>query len=132
MLHDLLDSLTQLTRVLFFGGTSNVRVRLDSPARLVIEDDWIWTIRTHTFDASQRTVLRRFGQRPDRVLARFNQLHSVDVRKLYREGHFVGHTLSLRRGWLDELDLGSTEDDAEASIVAARVSTITGVKVLAL
>lgn len=126
------DVLTQLARVLFFGGTGNVRVKLDSPARLVIEEDWIWTVRTHTFDASRRVVLQRFGQRRDRELARFGQLHSVDLRRLYRDGSVVGYTISLRRGWLDNLNIGSTEDDAQASIIAARVSTITGVKVLSL
>lgn len=124
----LTDAIARLTRLVQSGGAGDIRIRLDSPARLVLETDWLWTTRTHTFDASRRAVLR-----DDRVLARFSEIHSVDVRTLRDDsGYVVGYAIALHRGWFDNLHLGSTGDDAEASIVAARVSTIMGVKVLAL
>lgn len=120
--------LSRLWNMLQQGGAGGLHIRLDSPARLVIESRWLWTTRTHTFDAARRVVLR-----DGRVLARFDQLHSVDVRTLHDDsGHVAGYAIALHRGWFDNLHLGSTPDDAEASIVAARISTITGLKVLAL
>jgi hypothetical protein len=128
MLQRLRDAMARLALLLQSGGTGGIHIKVDSPARLVIEAGWLWTTRSHTFDATRRVVLRN-----GRVLARFNQLHSVDVRAVHdRYGAVTGYAIALHRGWLDNLHLGSTSDDAEASIVAARISTITGLKVLSM
>lgn len=127
MLSRLPEAIARLARLVQSDGAGDIRIRLDSPARLVIEADWLWTTRTHTFDASRRVVLRN-----GRLLARFDQLHSVDVRALQNRRRTVGYAIALHRGWFDNLHLGSTSDDAAASIVAARISTITGLKVLSL
>ncbi len=131
MLPRLHQAFSQLVQMLQRGGTGDMRIKIDSPARLVIESNWLWTVRTVTFDGSRRAVLS--GARGERVLMHFHQIHSVDVRTLRDEdGGVAGYAVALHRGLFDNVHLGSTCDDAEASIVAARVSTITGAKVLAL
>jgi hypothetical protein len=131
MLSRLPQAFARLAQLVQQGGAGDIRIKLDSPARLVIESDWLWTVRTYTFDATRRAVL--IGPRGERVLVRFSQIHSVDVRTLRADnGSAAGYAIALHRGWFDNLHLGSTCDDAHASIVAARVSTITGVKVLSL
>ena len=131
MLSRLPQAFTRLAQLVQRGGAGDMRIRLDSPARLVIESNWLWMVRTYTFDGSRRAVLA--GARGERVLVHFHQIHSVDVRTLRNDnGSVAGYAIALHRGLFDNVHLGSTCDDAEASIVAARVSTITGVKVLAL
>lgn len=131
MLSRLPQAFARLAQLVQQGGAGDIRIKLDSPARLVIESDWLWTVRTYTFDATRRAVL--IGPRGERVLVRFSQIHSVDVRTLRADnGSAAGYAITLHRGWFDNLHLGSTCDDAHASIVAARVSTITGVTVLSL
>ncbi len=127
MLKRAAQTLAPLLR-LFFGGVGEMHVRLDSPTRLVIESRELLFKRVYVFDANRRVVLR-----DERLLARFNQIRSIEMRVFYgQNGKVIGYRLALHRGWLDNPIVGSTEDDAQASIVAARISTITGAKVLSM
>jgi hypothetical protein len=65
------------------------------------------------------------------VVARFDAIQSIDVKRTESENGPTVWTVSLYLSWFSRVHVGRTTDDAEASIVAARLSTITGKKVLA-
>jgi hypothetical protein len=79
---------------------------------------------------------RRLGlvRRGATTLARFDQIRSIDLRH-----HPAGNgdepehwSVSLHLSWYSQVFVGRTTDDAEASIVAAHLSTLTGHRVLSL
>ncbi len=79
-------------------------------------------------------VDRRFKtvSRGERVLARFDAIRSVDIRRFSNRRGFVRCRLSLHLGWWSRIEVGHTGDDAQASIIAARLGSYTGKKVLSL
>ncbi|AKJ30773.1 hypothetical protein AAW51_4082 [Caldimonas brevitalea] len=67
----------------------------------------------------------------DRVLALFDQIQSIEVaREADDEGQETWR-VSLYISWLSRVQIGRTTDATEVSIVGARLSTITGKKVVA-
>ncbi len=74
---------------------------------------------------------RRAFTRSERVVARFDDIESIDVKHRSNDDGPSTWTVSLHMSWFSRVHVGSTSDDAEASIVAARIATITGKKVLA-
>ncbi len=99
--------------------------------RVSAPDEWRtefhWRGPPLLFDRRRPEVFRR-----GRVLAKLDDIESVDVTRI-RDDDSPDHwkvSFSLRRAW--SVEIGRTRDDVEASIAAARLSTIAGVKVRAL
>jgi hypothetical protein len=72
---------------------------------------------------------RRFGtvKSGTRVLTRFRDVQAIEVTcQRARGGEPMLWSVRLRLGWFSTLSIGRTHDDVHASIVAARLSTMTG------
>jgi hypothetical protein len=69
-----------------------------------------------------------------KVLALFDKIRFIDI--TYHEAIDYGEvdtwTVTLNLNWRSSVKIGRTEDEADASIVAARLGTMTGKKVRAL
>lgn len=82
----------------------------------------------------QVVVDKRFGtvKCGTKVLALFDAIQSIDIQHQHDDGGTEAWNVSLYLSWYARVQIGRTGDATEASIVAARLSTITGKKVLAL
>jgi len=82
---------------------------------------------------------RRFGtvKSGSRVLARFSEIRAIVVSHSRLGGAHVREempelwTVTLSLGWFSRVHVGRTHDDAEASVVAARIASLTGKPVTA-
>jgi hypothetical protein len=95
-------------------------------------DEWrtafAWRGAPLTFDRRRRLVLRG-----GRTLLRLADVRSIDIQHIDRDDERPEYwRVSLGTGLFSSIELGTTPDDVEASIAAARLSTIVGVKVRAL
>ena len=94
-------------------------------------DEWrtefSWRGPPMTFDRRRKSVLRGGC-----VLARYAEIKSVDVRHMRDDESPEYWKVSLSTGLFSGVEIGTTRNDVEASIAAARVATIAGVKVRAL
>ncbi|WP_372527562.1 hypothetical protein [Piscinibacter sp.] len=68
----------------------------------------------------------------NRVVASFDSIRSIDIKYFCTGDGPEWWTVSLCLGRHRRVPIGKTSDDAQASIAAARLSTITGKKVVAL
>jgi hypothetical protein len=68
----------------------------------------------------------------EKVLARFDAIQSIEVARQTSDDGTDTWKVSLYISWLSRVHIGRTSDAAEASIVGARLSTITGKKIIAL
>jgi hypothetical protein len=81
-----------------------------------------------TVDRRRKAVLRG-----GRVLARCADIRSIDVQHVRADEDRPEHwRVSLGVGFFSGATIGTTRDDVEASIAAARLSTVLAVKVRAL
>lgn len=82
----------------------------------------------------QVVVDKRFGtvKCGAKVLASFDAIQSIDIQHQRGDDVAEAWNVSLYLSWYARVQIGRTDDATEASIVAARLSTITGKKVLAL
>jgi hypothetical protein len=109
--------------VYFLVGASSIEIVDDREHCLVLRSG----SRTCIADARTQTI--RIGSR---VAASFGAIRSVDIRhQTRREGEAERWIVSLSLGWPRSVAIGQSLDDAEASMAAARLSSITGKKVLA-
>ncbi len=95
-------------------------------------DEWRtefnWRGPPLTFDRRRKVVLRG-----ERVLAKYADIKSVDVTHFCRDDDGPEYwKVSLSAGAFAGLEIGRTRNDVEASIAAARMATVAGVKVRAL
>ena len=95
-------------------------------------DEWrtafAWRGAPLTFDRRSKLVLRG-----GRTLVRLSDIKSVDIQHVYRDDERPEYwRVSLGTGTFSSVEIGTTRDDVEASIAAARLSTVAGVKVRAL
>jgi hypothetical protein len=78
---------------------------------------------------------RRLGlvRRGATTLARFDQIRSIDIRH-HRGGNDEPEhwSINLHLSWYSQVFIGKTTDAAEASIIAAYLGTLTGLRVLNL
>lgn len=111
--HDVLAEIRALARPVFV---------LD----IVHDDERSLVLRTRRREIA---VDRRYGtvKTGSRVLARFADVKCIELRGLRdRSGESVVWSVSLRLGWFRHIGIGMSHDDVHASIVAARLSTLTG------
>jgi hypothetical protein len=97
-----------------------------------ILDEWrtafAWRGAPLTFDRRTKLVLRG-----GRTLARFTEIKSVDIQHIDWDDERPEYwKVSLGTGTFSSVEIGTARDDVEASIAAARLSTVAGVKVRAL
>lgn len=95
-------------------------------------DQWrvafAWRGAALTFDRRSKQVLRG-----GRTLARLADIKSVDIQHVHWNDDQPEYwKVSLGTGSFSGVEIGRTRDDAEASIAAARLATVAGVKVRAL
>jgi hypothetical protein len=95
-------------------------------------DEWrtafAWRGAPLTFDRRSHLVLRG-----GRTLGRLADVKSVDIQHVCWDDERPEYwRVSLGRGTFSSIEIGTTRDDVEASIAAARLSTVAGVKVRAL
>jgi hypothetical protein len=94
-------------------------------------DEWRtefnWRGPPLTFDRRRKLVLRG-----GRVLLKSAEIKSVDIMRIRSDDSPDYWRVSLSTGLFSGVDMGKTSDDVEASIAAARVATILGVKVRSL
>ncbi|WP_144290013.1 hypothetical protein [Ideonella sp. A 288] len=82
------------------------------------------TRRGHFVFDGRRRVVSRNG----RTLLRFEQVKSIDVIADKDTGGFSEWKIDLYVNFLRRIRVGTTLDDAQASMVGARIITITGAK----
>jgi hypothetical protein len=97
-----------------------------------ILDEWRtefhWRGLPLTFDRRRKLVLCG-----GRVLARYADIKSVDVEHRCRDDERPEYwKVSLSTGMFSGVQIGTTRNDVEASIAAARIATIAEVKVRSL
>lgn len=98
----------------------------------ILQDDGRVLVLDHR--GSELRLDRRFGtvKSGSRVRARFSDIRAVVVRRTRMGGSHLRDempeiwTVSLQLGWFSRVHVGRTNDDAEASIVAARIASLTG------
>jgi hypothetical protein len=105
-----------------FDTTESIEMTEQGDDRLLIQSSG----RQLVADKSRRAITSS-----GRVVARFDAIQSIDVKRTENENGPTVWTISLYLSLFSRIHIGRTTDDAEASIVAARLSTITGKKVLA-
>jgi hypothetical protein len=108
-------------RVLWYGDSLDILE--DAPRRLVLKS----ARGRFTFDQARRAVLRR-----DRTLARFDEIRSIDLQTRTVDSDMYFWSLWLARERCSRIYIGRTIDDVQASIVAARIATLTGKPVVAI
>ena len=76
---------------------------------------------------------KRFGtvKSEERVLARFDAIRWIEVARERNDDAPETWKVSLYISWLSRVQIGRTNDALEASVAGARLSTITGKKVIA-
>ncbi len=76
---------------------------------------------------------KRFGtvKTEERILARFDAIQWIEVARERNDDAPETWKVSLCVSWLSRVQIGRTNDALEASLVGARLSTITGKKVVA-
>ena len=104
----------------------------DAEPRVDVLDEWRtefhWRGPPVTFDRRRKLVLRG-----GRVLAKSADIASIDVTHVRRDDEQPEYwRVSLGTGMFSSVELGRTRNDVEASIAAARVATVMGVKVRSL
>ena len=118
---EFLSALVQAFKA-FFGWPSPLEVREEDQDRLVL----LANRRLIVADRKAKTV--RSG---GRLLASFNAITSIEIKRSHdNEGPEVW-VVSLRLIRDRRVVIGESADDTDASLVAAKLSTITGKKVLA-
>ncbi len=95
-------------------------------------DEWRtefhWRGSPLTFDRRRHAVLR-----DGRVLVKSADIRSIDVRHIRRNDDSPEYwKVSFSTGFFAEVEIGTTRNDVEASIAAARISDVAGVKVRSL
>lgn len=95
-------------------------------------DEWRtefhWRGPPVTFDRRRNVILRG-----GRVLAKSADVASIDVAHVRQDDEQPEYwRVSLGTGMFSSAELGRTRNDVEASIAAARVATVMGVKVRSL
>jgi hypothetical protein len=78
------------------------------------------------FDTRRRIVIRGHS-----VIARFSDIQAVNIRAIRDEDRPESWSVSLRTSIIGAINVATTTDDAEASILGARLSEVLGVKVVA-
>ena len=102
---------------------SCITIVRDSPSRLELKCGWTTT----SFDARTRRVMR--GKR---VLCGFSAVRQVRLMQCRGdEDNPTVWSVSLDTGGWSALRIGRDADSMQASVVAARIATITGCKVVA-
>lgn len=91
----------------------------DRPDRLALKTAW-----GHFVFDGRRPVVSRNGK----TLLRFEQIRSVDVIADKDTGEFREWKIDLYVSFLRRIRIGTTRDDAQASIVGARIISITRAK----
>jgi hypothetical protein len=113
-----------------FSGLDNL---LMSPYQLelVDSDENFVRIRSQGEDivADRRLRIVRRGAT---TLVRFEQIRSIDIRHHRNDDELEHWSVSLHLSWYSQVFIGRTTDSTEASIVAAHLSTLTGLRVLSL
>jgi hypothetical protein len=100
-------------------GMFELEIIDDRPDRLELR-----TGRGHfVFDGRRRLV-----SRDGRTVLRFDQLESVDLIADKDSGGLMEWKIDLYVSFFRRIRVGSSLDDAQASIVGARIITITGAK----
>lgn len=96
-----------------------------------ILDEWRtefnWRGPPVTFDRRRKVILRG-----GRVLAKSADIKSVDITHVQDDEAPDYWKVGLSTGIFSKVELGTTIDDVEASIAAARVATVAGLKVRSL
>jgi hypothetical protein len=97
-----------------------------------ILDEWRtefhWRGPPLTFDRRRQLVLRG-----GRVLVRSDDIKSVDVEYIRRDDESPERwKVRFSTGLFSGVEIGTTRNDVEASIAAARIATIAGIKVRSL
>ena len=116
-LHSLLD---QLGNNAF--RRSFLEIVEEGPNRLVVESNR----GTMVVDARRRVISRN-----GKELTSFDRVKFVDVTREQDRAELLEWRVDLYLGPLREIRVGETRDDAQASIVGARLTDLIGVKVLA-
>jgi len=62
------------------------------------------------------------------LLARFDEIKFIDITRHLNDNGSDSWSVSLSLSWFSSVNIGRTTDDTNASIVAARIGTITGKK----
>lgn len=132
----MLDPSSPLSRAYFairsaFRDVAEVMSSPDDSIEVVYQDDKRLVLSANGYDitADKRTRTVRSG---DKVLARFDAIKTIDITSIQHDnGQGATWTVSLYLGWFSRVRIGRTEHQVDASIAAARLSTITGAKVLA-
>jgi hypothetical protein len=94
----------------------------EGPNRLVLESN-----RGIMIVDARRKVISRSGK----DLARFDQVRFIDVTREQERGECLEWRVDIYLGPLRKIRVGETRDDAQASIVGARLTSLIGAKVLA-
>jgi hypothetical protein len=108
-------------RLLWYGDSLDILE--DTPERLVVKS----ARGRFTFDRLRRAVLRKH-----RILTAFDEIESIDLETVPIDTHRCCWSLSLNRERGSSIYVGRTIDDAQASIVAAHIATVTGKPVVAI
>jgi hypothetical protein len=116
----------------FLPGAGNLLTSA-YPLRIVQNDEALLVLNSNdreiVFNKRFRTV-----KSGTKVLAQFDAIQTIDVTH-HRADDDKPESWSVRlnvKGWFASVTLGDTNDDAEASIVAARVSRFTDKRVRSL
>ena len=94
----------------------------EGPNRLVLESNR----GTMVVDARRRVVSRN-----GKDLINFERVKFVDVTREHDRGEYMEWRVDLYIGPLQNIRVGETPDDAQASIIGSRLTSLIGSKVLA-
>jgi hypothetical protein len=103
------------------GGAQGVQIVKDD-GQLVV-----WSGQAETVFHTRRRVITR----GEHVIAKFSDVQAVDIRVVRDRDRPKTWSVSLRTSFIGSIDITVTTDDAEASILGARLSEALGVPVVA-
>jgi len=115
------------TRLLSFWQSLAPQLGATEPSLVQLEDSRVEFLRkgrSVQFDQRRRLIVHE-----GRVLGSFDKVLSVDVERSTDEDRPDQWTVLLRFSEGANLFLGSTTEDVDASIAAAKVATVVGAKV---
>src|SRR5438046_7961027 len=102
--------------------THNIEIAVQDDVRLVLRSLGRELVANKRF----RTV-----KSEERILARFDAIQWIEVARERSDDDPETWKVSLYISWLSRVQIGRTNDALEASLVGARLSTISGKKVVA-
>jgi acyl-coenzyme A thioesterase PaaI-like protein len=86
-----------------------------------------WQGQPFLFDTNGRTILRA-----GRAIATYDAVRSIGISERRDENHGTSWRVTLETGFLRGVLVGSTSDQADASIAAAHLATVLGKQVQVL